>query len=119
MNSNYVRVIPRDLFNEAKLLKCIGLLCLKIHDRLCPDGLDFCCKRDGDPFKIALLDEGALCVTNITFQIHDTIVTFQTTYNSKEPYPLVAYHDYCEYQVFDEDGTFSDDFIDFCQTIKK
>ena len=32
MNTQYERVIPRDLFNEAKLLKCVGLLVLKIHD---------------------------------------------------------------------------------------
>ena len=28
----YRRVLPRDLFNEAKLLKCLGQLALIIHD---------------------------------------------------------------------------------------
>ena len=32
MNSNYFRVIPRDLFNEGKLLTELGFLSLAIHD---------------------------------------------------------------------------------------
>lgn len=32
----YQRVIPRDLFNEAKLLKCLGRLSLFIHDGKSP-----------------------------------------------------------------------------------
>ena len=31
----YKRVLPRDLFNEAKLLKCLGRLCLLIEDDMC------------------------------------------------------------------------------------
>lgn len=30
--SNYERVVPRDLFNEANLLKCIGKLVLEIEE---------------------------------------------------------------------------------------
>jgi hypothetical protein len=33
---DYNRVIPRDLFNEAKLLKCLGQLCLLIDKGQCP-----------------------------------------------------------------------------------
>ena len=29
---NYQRVIPRDLFNESKLLQQLGFVCLAIHD---------------------------------------------------------------------------------------
>ena len=32
MNANYFRVIPRDLFNEGKLLTELGFLSLAIHD---------------------------------------------------------------------------------------
>lgn len=32
----YQREIPRDLFNEANLLKCLGQISLIAHDR--PDG---------------------------------------------------------------------------------
>lgn len=35
MTSSYRRVLPRDLFNEAKLLKCLGQLSLMIHDGKC------------------------------------------------------------------------------------
>ena len=32
--AKYERVVPRDLFNEAILLKCMGKVCLLIEDRM-------------------------------------------------------------------------------------
>ena len=34
--TNYKRVLPRDLFNEAKLLKCVGKIVLLIEDEMIP-----------------------------------------------------------------------------------
>ena len=48
MKAKYTRVLPRDLFNEAKLMKCMGLLTLLIHDELIPDCLKF--EYDQEPF---------------------------------------------------------------------
>lgn len=117
MNTNYQRVLPRDLFNEAKLLKCIGRLVIKIHDGLAPQGLSF--DHKGDPFKIVLLEEGSLMISNIKFTIGGELLTFQTTYNSKSEYPLFLYRDYTEYAVFDEQGNFDPEFVQICATIKK
>ena len=115
MNSNYTRVIPRDLFNEAKLLKCMGRLCLLILDNQTPVQMES--KDTGEPFKIALLDEGVLTITNVEILINDKPYQFQTTYNCKSNYPLFLVHDYCEYQVFNDDGTLNDEFINFCKDL--
>ncbi len=48
MSQEYTRVIPRDLFNEAKLLKCIGRLVLLIHDG---DHNNISFEHDGEPFE--------------------------------------------------------------------
>jgi hypothetical protein len=116
MNSNYIRVIPRDLFNEAKLLKCMGQLCLLIHDRLTPVEMSF--NEPEEPFEIALMDEGALTITNLHVKIKGKVFLFKTTYNSKSNYPLYLEYDYCDYPVFTEKGDFDEEFIEFCKIVK-
>lgn len=92
---SYKRVLPRDLFNEAKLLKCLGQLALLIHDGKAPDGLSFeqdamSCDGfdiDQDPFS------GELYVDNLTLWFdlgEDAIrINLSTHYNSRDSYPLV------------------------------
>ena len=116
---NYSRVIPRDLFNEAKLLKCMGQLCLKIHDgelhEYEPQVL-----HDGDPFKIELLDDGSLYILNIRINFfHSISAFFKTTQNSKLPYPFFLIdEEYVEYRVFNDDGSFHEDFLLFLKDVK-
>mgnify|MGYP001596767171 CR=1 FL=1 len=116
MNPKYQRVIPRDLFNEAKLLKCMGRLCLMIHDRVCPCEMRF--TDNGSPFKTALLDEGALTIWNLRIYIKGHLFRFKTTYNSKAIYPLYVEHEYVDYLVFNEQGEFDKEFIDFTKNLK-
>jgi len=113
-NETYIRVIPRDLFNEAKLLKCVGKLCLLIHDNSnLPAKIEF--EHDGNPFNIELLEEGSLTVTNIRFKIEGKEYLFKTTYNSKANYPFyLQTEEFEDREVFDEFGSFSPDFITFC-----
>lgn len=115
MDTKYKRVIPRDLFNEAKLLKCMGRLVLLIQDRFIP--LQMSCVDNGEPFKIALMDEGSLTITNITITVKGRTLLFKTTYNAKSNYPLYVEHDNCDYRVFDETGEFDMEFINFCRDI--
>lgn len=63
IDSNYQRVIPRDLFNEAKLGKCMGRLILRIHDCETPVHMSF--EHNGNPFDIGLGDDGNLHIKNI------------------------------------------------------
>lgn len=114
--TTYQRVLPRDLFNESKLLKCIGRLCLLIHDRLTPCKMTF--DDTGEPFEIDQLPDGELTIVNIHITIKRAIFLFKTKYNSKANYPLYLEYDYCDYLVFDEAGEFTQDFIDFCKTVK-
>ncbi len=114
--TTYLRVLPRDLFNEAKLLKCIGHLVLKIHDNSAlPCEMAF--TESGKRFKIELLPEGSLTIANYHISIKGKIFLFKTTYNSKAPYPLFLEYDNCDYPVFDESGNFDSEFIAFCETV--
>ena len=71
----------------------------------------------GNPFRIALMDEGSLCIMNLDIYINDKYFRFKTTYNSKSNYPLLCVDGYNEYPVFNDDGTFDQEFIDFTKTL--
>jgi hypothetical protein len=113
--SNYHRVIPRDFFNEAKLLKCMGQLSLKIHDGVFPEGISLSITENGQPFFIDRnYDDSGLCVLNYRVELNGREVICSSPYNSKRNYPF-----YCHYpgeeeiEVFDDKGEFSTDFIDY------
>jgi hypothetical protein len=94
----------------------MGYLCLRIHDCDTPCAMDF--KDTGAPFKIALLLDGDLTITNLEVRIKGTPFLFKTTYNSKANYPLYLEYDSCDYLVFDDHGNFTKEFKDFCKTVK-
>lgn len=118
IDSNYERVIPRDLFNEAKLLKSMGRLCLLILDKKTPVEMES--EHDGKPFEIALTEDGNLTIRNLNIYINGQVYEFHTTYNSKDNYPLymIDNEEYVEYEVFDDKGEFSKDFVEFCEKTK-
>lgn len=107
----YNRVIPRDFFNEAKLLKCMGLLSLKILDAQLPEGINITIEDSGEPFEIRLTEDGMLFVANYPVTLNDKNVLFGTTYNSKSQYPFFCIIDYVETLVFDENGQFTTEFL--------
>ena len=105
---NYQRVIPRDLFNESKLLKGLGRLVLLIHDGQCP--LKF--EHDGQAFVIAQnQDCGSLYCSNLAFWSPcGSLIHIQSIYNDKSPYTLTTIWNDEEIQVFNDDGSFTDEF---------
>lgn len=115
--TEYKRVIPRDLFNEAKLLKCIGQVCLNILDNKTP--VEMKIYSDQEPFDIQLMKDGSLIVMNVEISIKNKFYIFSTTYNSKANYPLYVEFNDIDYEVFNDDGTWSEDFINFCKNIAK
>lgn len=121
IDTKYNRVIPRDLFNEAKLLKCMGHLCLKIHDHMTPIVMEIDEEQeDGEPieaFNIGLMDEGYLAIDNLYIRIKDRPYLFKTQYNSKANFPLFIQDDDCEYRVFDERGEWDSEFLEFCNNL--
>jgi len=110
---NHNRVIPRDFFNESKLLKCMGQLALKILDGRVPEGITIEIEESGEAFNIALSNEyDCLYVTNYPITVNGENVFFGTTYNSKALYPMVCYDDDVEFNVFDDQGNFTNKFIE-------
>jgi hypothetical protein len=112
----YTRVIPRDLFNEAKLLKCIGRLCLLIHDNQVPVPMRF--KHNGSAFNVVQSIDGDLMLTNVLIYIKDKEFDFKTHLNSKSNYSLYLYDEEAGIvDVFEDNGEFTSEFIEFCVTL--
>lgn len=115
---SYQRVIPRDFFNESKLLKCMGQLSLKILDGKLPDGVKIEIDECGDPFVINQTNDGRLFLQDYDVTVNDVFVSMSTTYNDKNNYPLVCFHDDIETTVFDDNGEFTPEFIELCNNIE-
>ncbi len=108
----YPRVLPRDLFNEAKLLKCMGQLSLKIHDGLrWPLKLEMTSHENFGFVVRQNPDDGGLFVTNLTLSLNGFKVRVESVYNSKQPYPLVFYDEHLGVGcVFNDDGSLAEEF---------
>lgn len=110
---SYQRVIPRDLFNEAKLLKCLGHLIIMSQSIKCPEGLKITIKENGKPFDIQKDDSsGDIYVSNYKTKVNGKLVRFETSLNSQRIYPLSCFYDNALYAVFEDDGEFDQEFID-------
>lgn len=115
---SYIRVLPRDLFNEAKLLKCLGQLSLHIHDHNPLTRLYGMALRHytsiTDGFTIDLdAANNALCVHNLSLESSVGHIHLYSVYNSKAPYPLqfTLQSGACG-AVFCDNGNFDQEFID-------
>jgi hypothetical protein len=118
----YHRVIPRDLFNEASLLKCLGRLWILLDQRRDlsarlgaiedPAGTE----HTGEAFAIDQSPEdGSIYVRNLPFRVRGEIFSLSRPLNSREPWPL-----YCEslcgevcMEVFTDGGDLSPEFLEF------
>lgn len=112
MAYEYRRVIPRDLFNEANLLKCYGQLWLCLEKlNLADVSLDR--DVDGDPFEVWQdEDSGATCILNIYLYVRGEVIALHRPLNSREPFPLYATTgEGDEVAVFAADGTLSADML--------
>lgn len=110
MNESYLRIIPRDFFNESKLLCCLGKLSVQIHDRL-TNGLDLEQEFDNEPFQVEQsMDDGSLYVVNYSVYLNKEEVLLYTPYNSRRKYPLRGEYKGEIYEVLDEDGKLNTTF---------
>jgi len=101
---SYLRVIPRDLFNEAKLLKCLGALYIAA-ERLPEGWVTLERGHDGAPFQIEQnKSDGSIFVANVHVYVNKIHVHVYTSLNSKAPYPLRFDHG----NIYGED-VFADD----------
>lgn len=100
----YNRVIPRDLFNEANLLKNLGQLQLLIHDNRV-DGIPFKVEFDGQPFNIQQNPhDGSISVANYRVFLEGEELLLYTPLNSRDRYPLLADYRGETYYLFNGKG---------------
>lgn len=112
---SYLRVIPRDLFNEAKLLKCLGQLALIIHDGVgVPRELALENEDPEEGFRIEQnQDSGALFCCNLECFFRSREIGLSCPYNNKGAFPLrYVLDDENEGPVFDDSGALSGEFIE-------
>lgn len=116
----YPRQIPRDLFNEANLLKMIGRVYLELED-----------VRDHhallSPQEVKAFDveqdpaTGSISLANVHFTVSGTRYTLTRPLNSREPWPLYLNSmdetdDFEEIAVFTEEGNFTDEMLSFIRS---
>lgn len=107
----YLRVIPRDLFNEGNLLKCYGQLHLNLEKMGMEDCLVY---EDGGPFRVIQdQSDGSTYLSNVQLIVRGEVIPLRRPLNSREPYPLWVYLPDGEFQVFDDDGSFTPDMVAF------
>lgn len=113
---SYQRVLPKDLFNEAKLLKCLGKLVLLIEDQMI-EGISYSFSRQQEGF---VVDQdptnGEIFAQNVRFFIEDNESVWefevQTPFNSRENWPLTAtFNQEKIVNVFTDKGEIADEFL--------
>lgn len=115
---SYVRVIPRDLFNESSLLKCYGRLyiCLEntpghsaeLREEFAP----------GEEFRVRQSsDDGSIYLANVSLYVRGRKVHLSRPLNSRDPWPMWAIvpldddGDEDEIEVFTDEGEFAPAFL--------
>lgn len=123
---DYDRVLPRDLFNESKLLKDLGFLVLYIQNGTAPEGLEykFTVHKEVPPYNrqfIIVQDQssGDLIVQNLDIRLYDEKLYLYHPYNEKESPSLRFQTSNIQGSVFDSEGEFSQDFIVLCELAKE
>lgn len=107
--ATYVRVIPRDLFNEASLLKCLGRLWIET-ERYQPH---VSIEHDGGPFEIEQNEnDGSISVSNVRVTIDDIEFRHWRPLNSRQDWPLYIEVGEAEIRVFDDSGELSRDMLE-------
>jgi hypothetical protein len=113
LSEEYRRVIPRDLFNDGNLLKCYGQLFLNLEKMNMDDALSY----DGEAFDIGQTESGDTYIANIMLELGDDIIELHRPINARGAYPLFAINDDGdEIEVFNNNGSFSDDMISLLNT---
>jgi len=114
---SYRRVLPRDLFNEAQLLKCLGQLALLVNEGQVSKSLQVRMIQDMCGFNVHQHEsDGSLyCLNCYLWHGDNRVIQLSLPYNSRRPYPL-QYMDTFQQQhldVFAGNGQLSGDFLWF------
>lgn len=110
---SYLRVIPRDLFNEANLLKCYGQLALQLEfHNIQGVAMEHHCEHDKfDVYQNQ--DDGSLSIGNVSLTVRGEACVLFRPLNSHQPWPLYCVVGDNDISVFKDDGTFTPEFLAF------
>lgn len=110
----YQRVLPRDLFNEANLLNCLGKLIIMSGETPdLPFELEVREMKEGQPFLIEQDQAGNICATNVRVYINSVKLELVVCSNNRRKFPLeLVLEDMSSVYVFGEDGTFDSEFLE-------
>ena len=111
---NYHRVIPRDLFNESMLLKCLGSLSLAILDGA--EGTSRLSFKHNDEKRGFIIgmdhSDGSIRCGNLILNFMDKFpIDLFHTMNNRQPWPLKFEWLGDTGDVFNENGSLSEEFI--------
>lgn len=114
---NYTRVIPRDLFNEANLLKCYGRLWILLDEMVGHHEAQLGDKNNehyGAAFNIVQDEtDGSISIWNLCFYVHGKNYRLFRPLNARSPWPLWCTSpdgEFCE-RVFSDAGFLSSEFL--------
>lgn len=113
---SYRREIPRDLFNEANLLKCYGRLWLCLEQVPSAVGADLIHLHPTGSFQIHQNPaDGSITILNVQLHVRGARYHLYRPLNARDPWPLYAerYDDIPDAEslaVFDDAGNLSDEF---------
>ncbi len=110
---SYTRVIPRDLFNEASLLKCYGHLYIALENA---NGAARFSEEDVPYFDIRQReDDGAIYIGDLELLANGQRYRLTRPLNSRCPWPLYAErvddNDFEPVSVFNDDGALTVDML--------
>jgi hypothetical protein len=114
---SYVRVIPRDLFNEANLLKCLGHLYILLETTRSKAKFDV----EGVPVFDVRQDnnDGSIYLANVPFSVDGRSVHLSRPLNSRDQWPLYLSipedPDFEPFEVFESTGFFSEAMLNFIE----
>jgi len=122
MFCSYKPTSPRDLFNQAKLLKCLGQLALFIVDEKYPELVGGLIVDPKYGYKVKQdVSSGDISVTNLKMFCGGKRLRLFCSLNNRSPWPLECYD--CEsgvcFEVFyqsqtsDSEVVLSDEFLSF------
>ena len=115
MFDTYIRVIPRDLFNEANLLKCLGQLYIQLE--LKGGHHSWSLNHTGDRFEIEQDEsDGSTSVANFWLSFDGQVYFFNRPLNSREPWPLYVRD--TDVAVFDSYGKLTEEFLHLIRSPK-
>lgn len=111
--NGYKRVIPRDLFNEGNLLKCLGRVALLIEDGFAPEGMRLEHTGPAQGFEIDQAPgSGDICCINLMLVTNGGRAHVWRSLNSRGKWPIfIGAADDEEIEVLADDGLFAEEFL--------